>query len=59
MTDAALSAEVLRLANSSLFTASSDVRSVLQALSFLGIGRVTGLMLTLSMSRFLKRTKST
>jgi putative nucleotidyltransferase with HDIG domain len=57
-TDAALSAEVLRLANSSLFSARSEVGSVLQALSFLGIGRVTGLMLTLSMSRVLKRAKS-
>lgn len=57
-TDAALSAEVLRLANSPLFSARSEISSVLQALSFLGIGRLTGLMLTLSMSRVLKRAKS-
>lgn len=57
-TDAALSAEVLRLANSALFQVRSEIGSVLQALSFLGIGRLTGLMLTLSMSRVLKRAKS-
>ena len=57
-TDAALSAEVLRLANSSLFSAHSEVSSVLHALSFLGMGRLMGLMLTLSMSKVLKRARS-
>jgi HD-like signal output (HDOD) protein len=57
-TDAALSAEVLRLANSPLFSARFEISSVLQALSFLGIGRVTGLMLTVSMAKVLKRAKS-
>jgi len=57
-TDATLSAEVLRLANSPLFSARSEISSVVQALSFLGIGRLTGLMLTLSMSKVLKRARS-
>ena len=56
-TDAALSAEVLRLANSPLFTARTQVNSVLQALSFLGTGRLIGLMLMLSMSKVLKQAK--
>lgn len=49
---------MLRLANSALFNARSEISSVLQASSFLGIGRLTGLMLMLSMSRVLKRAKS-
>jgi putative nucleotidyltransferase with HDIG domain len=57
-TDATLSAEVLRLANSPLFSARSEIGSVLQAVSFVGMGRLTGLMLTLSLSRVLKRAKS-
>lgn len=53
-TDAALSAEVLRLANSPL---GGRYRSntVMQALSLLGTTRVSGLVLTLTMSKFLKR----
>lgn len=54
-TDAALSAEVLRLANSPLFGPRYGVKSVLHALAVLGVRRLTGLVLTLSMSRFLKR----
>jgi HD-like signal output (HDOD) protein len=57
-TDVALTAEVLRLANSSLFTARTQVTSVLQAVSFLGSGRLVGLMLTLSMSKVLRQAKS-
>jgi putative nucleotidyltransferase with HDIG domain len=54
-TDAALSAEVLRLANSSLLGPQFEVRSIRHAVSMLGMRRLTGLVLTLSMSRFLKR----
>jgi len=57
-TDATLSVEVLRLANSPLFSARSEISSVLQALSYLGVGRLTGLMLTLSMSRVFRRARS-
>lgn len=51
-TDAGLSAEVLRLANSPL-GARYGASSVLQALSILGLARVSGLVLTLSVARFL------
>lgn len=54
-TDAALSAEVLRLANSPLFGTRQGVTSTLHALSVLGVRRVSSLVLTLSMSKFLKR----
>ena len=53
--DATLSAQVLRLANSPLFGPRYPVKSVLHALAVLGVRRLTGLVLTLSMSRFLKR----
>ena len=53
-TDAALSAEVLRLANSPL-GARFGATSVLQALSILGLARVSGLVLTLSVSGFLRK----
>lgn len=54
-TDAALSAEVLRMANSPLFGPRYSVSSILHALAVLGVRRLTGLVLTLSMSKFLKR----
>jgi putative nucleotidyltransferase with HDIG domain len=57
-TDAALSAEVLRLANSPLFSPRSEIGGLVQAVSFIGTARLTGLMLTLSFSRVLKRVKS-
>jgi len=50
-TDAVLSAEVLRLANSPLAGARYPVGSVLQALSLLGLRRVTSLVLTLNVTR--------
>ena len=56
--DAALSAEVLRLANSALLGARYAVSNIPQALALLGTSRLTGLLLTLSVSKFLKRTKS-
>jgi HD-like signal output (HDOD) protein len=55
-TDAGLSAEMLRMANSALFGARNRINSVPQALTFLGTKRVTGLLFTLSMSKLLKRT---
>lgn len=58
-TDAALSAEVLRLANSALTGARYSVSTTLQALNLLGAGQVMGLVMTLSLSRFLKRAGST
>lgn len=55
MTDAALSAEVLRLANSALLGPRYGVKNIPQAVSLLGMRRMTGLVMTLSISRFLKR----
>jgi HD-like signal output (HDOD) protein len=54
-TDAALSAEVLRLANSPLIGVRYGVTSVLQALAILGSRRVATLVMTLALSKFLKR----
>jgi HD-like signal output (HDOD) protein len=54
-TDAALSAEVLRLANSALTGVRYNVSSVLQALALLGSRRVGTLVITLSVSKLLKR----
>ena len=53
-TDAALSAEVLRLANSPLVDVRYEVTSLLQALALLGVGRIRNLIMTLTLSRFLK-----
>lgn len=53
-TDAALSAEVLRLANSPLFETRYNVTSVLQALALLGAARVSNLIMTLTLSKLLK-----
>jgi putative nucleotidyltransferase with HDIG domain len=55
-TDAALSAEVIRLANSALVSARYPVTNIPQALPLIGTTRLTGLLLTLSFSKFLKRT---
>ena len=49
-TDAALSAEVLHLANSPLLATSRyEVTGILQALSLLGLKRLAGLVMTLSL----------
>lgn len=59
-TDAALSAEVLRLANSPLVaTTRYEVSSILQALNLLGLKRLAGLVMTLSLSKMLKRAGAT
>src|SRR5690348_2638631 len=55
-TDAALSGEVLRLANSALVGARCAVTTIPQALPLLGATRLIGLLLTLSVSKFLQRT---
>lgn len=59
-TDAALSAEVLRLANSPLISTSRyQVTSILQALNLLGVKRLAGLVMTLALSKLLKRAGNT
>jgi HD-like signal output (HDOD) protein len=54
-TDAALSGEVLRLANSALVGARHAASTIPQALPLLGTERLTGLLLTLGVSELLKR----
>ena len=54
-TDAALSAEILRLANSPLTGVRYTVSSTLQALALLGSRRVATLIMTLSLSKLLRR----
>jgi HD-like signal output (HDOD) protein len=48
-TDAVLTAEVLRLANSPLIGCRSEIKNILQALAFLGIDRVNSLIVTTAM----------
>lgn len=54
-TDAALSAEVLRLANSPLFGVRYEISNVMQALAVLGSRRVATLIMTLMVSRLMGR----
>lgn len=56
-TDAALSAEVLRLANSPLVSVRYNVSNVTQALGLLGSRRVVTLIMTLGLSKLFKRTR--
>ena len=57
--DAALSAEVLRLANSPVLGIRCEVKSVLQAISLLGLKRIVPLFMTSAVGRFCwPRTKS-
>jgi HD-like signal output (HDOD) protein len=51
--DAALSARVLRLANSPLLGRSYEVRDVLHALAILGLPKVTSLVITSALSHYL------
>jgi putative nucleotidyltransferase with HDIG domain len=51
--DTVFAAELLRLANSPLFTFRCEIASVLQAVSLLGLERVRGLALTVALRRFL------
>ncbi len=48
-TDAVLTAEVLRLANSPLIGCRSEIKNILQALAFLGMERVNSLIVTTAM----------
>jgi HD-like signal output (HDOD) protein len=48
-TDAVLTGQVLRLANSPLFAARCEIKNVLQAVSFLGLERVNALLVTTAM----------
>jgi HD-like signal output (HDOD) protein len=48
-TDAVLTAEVLRLANSPLLGCRSEIKNILQALAFLGMERVNSLIITTAM----------
>jgi len=48
-TDAVLTAEVLRLANSPLLGCRSEIKNILQALAFLGMERVNALIVTTAM----------
>jgi HD-like signal output (HDOD) protein len=51
--DGVLTAEVLRIANSSMFGLRSEVRSVLQAIAFLGLERTKALACTVAIKNYL------
>lgn len=53
-TDAVMSGEVLRLANSALFGLRCRVDNVLQAIAILGLNRLQGLVITIAMRNFLR-----
>src|SRR5438132_333779 len=57
-TDAAFTAEVLRLANSPLFGARREITSVLQAVMILGLERIKALATTLALRAFLTSGKT-
>lgn len=57
-TDAAFSSEVLRLANSALIGARSEVRSLEHAVVMLGLERIKALSMTIAMRSFLSTAKS-
>lgn len=48
-TDAAISAEVLRMANSAVFGVRYEVSSILQAITLMGLDRLKGLVLTVAL----------
>lgn len=54
--DAAVAGEVLRLANSPLLECRRQVNSILHAVAILGLERLRGLIMTLSMREFLSPT---
>jgi putative nucleotidyltransferase with HDIG domain len=51
--DAAISGEILRMANSALFGIRMEVNSILQATHMLGLERVKGLVVTIAMKAYL------
>ena len=53
--DPAITAEVLRLANSGLYGRRFEVRSVMQAIALLGVGRVTQMVVTAALWKGLPR----
>jgi putative nucleotidyltransferase with HDIG domain len=53
LSDAALSLEILRMSNSALFGARTEVRTILQALGVLGSERVKGLACTVALRSYL------
>ena len=55
-TDAALAAEVLRLANSPLVSARAEIKSVLQAVVLLGLDRIKALVTTSALRGFVSST---
>ncbi|HUA61613.1 MAG TPA: HDOD domain-containing protein [Verrucomicrobiae bacterium] len=57
-TDAVFTAEVLRLANSSLLGHRYEVKTVLHALGFLGLERINTLLLTVAMRGLVDRRRS-
>lgn len=57
--DPGYSIEVLRLANSAGFAARQEVRSILMAISLLGVERLQSLVITVGLSRFAKSVAKT
>lgn len=53
VSDAPLTGEILRMSNSAMFGARSEVRSILQALGVLGIEKVKGLACTVALRSYL------
>ena len=53
VSDAALTGEILRMSNSAMFSARSEVRSILQALAVLGTEKVKGLACTVALRSYL------
>lgn len=53
LSDAPLTGEILRMSNSAMFGARSEVRNILQALAVLGIEKVKGLACTVALRSYL------
>jgi len=53
VSDAALSVEIMRMSNSAMFSARSEVRNILQALAILGSEKVKGLACTVALRSYL------
>lgn len=58
MTDTALSSQVLRLSNSSLFGFSQEVKSVLKALCLVGANRVRDMLVTVALKDYVSPRES-
>ena len=55
--DAVMSGEVLRLANSALFAFRYPINSIMQAIAILGMERLQGMVLTIAMRDLMRRRK--